>query len=71
MFSRGDPELDRELQSEIGKRGRWKRDVLLLLGGILLMAAIVLLAGVGAEPTEARAELLLPPEGSSVSFVPA
>jgi hypothetical protein len=46
VFSRGDPELDRELQSEIGQRSRWRRDVLLFLGGILTLLAIVLLIGV-------------------------
>ena len=41
----GDPQLDRELRSEIKRRSRWRRDVLLLLGGILIVLVIVLLLG--------------------------
>lgn len=45
MFSRGDPELDQALQAEIEQRSRRRRDVLAFLGGILILLAIVLLAG--------------------------
>ena len=41
----GDPDLDREVQREINRRSRWRRDVLLLLAGFLVMLAIVALVG--------------------------
>lgn len=52
MFGRGDPELDRELQSEINRRSRWRRDLLWLVGGIVIALAIVLLLGL-LEPAPA------------------
>ena len=45
MYSRGDPELDRELQAEIDQRSRWRRDLLLLLGVMVIVLAIMLLSG--------------------------
>jgi len=45
MYSRGDPELDRELQAEIDHRSRWRRDLLLFIGVMVIVLAIVLLSG--------------------------
>ncbi len=45
MYSRGDPELDRELQAEINQRSRWRRDLPLLLGVMVIVLAIILLSG--------------------------
>ena len=45
MYSRGDPELDRVVQAEIGQRARWRRDLLLVLGVMAIVLAIILLGG--------------------------
>ena len=39
----GDPDLDREVQREINQRSRWRRDLLLLLAGFLVVLVIVAL----------------------------
>jgi hypothetical protein len=45
MYSRGDPELDREVQAEMNQRSRWRRDLLLFIGVMVIVLAIVLLSG--------------------------
>ena len=45
VFDRGDPELEREVQAEINRRSRRRRDLAVLLGGTLIVLILVLTFG--------------------------
>jgi len=45
VFNRGDPELEREVQAEINRRSRRRRDLVVLLAGTLIVLILVLIFG--------------------------
>ena len=65
MFSRGDPELDQEVQSEIDQRSHWRRDVLVFLIGVLVLIAMLMLIGTMTPGPESSSRY---DRGSSVAL---
>jgi hypothetical protein len=45
VYGRGDPELEREVQAEIDRRARRRRDFVVFLGGTLIVLMLVLILG--------------------------